>query len=755
MTDTFPRQHARTVNFTLGVPRSFHISPDGSRIVFLRSRSGTDPVNCLWVLDLASGTASERLAVDPAAIEGQAEEPEEERARRERSRESAGGIVAFATDAATELAAFALAGQVYVASLGEGASTGARAVAAQSPAIDPRPDPAGKRVAYVCKGALRIADLAGGSDAELIGPGAEADVTYGLAEFVAAEEMRRFRGYWWSPDGTALLVARVDNAPVQRWYIADPAHPERQPAEIRYPSAGTPNAVVSLLIAGLDGTTVPVRWDNQAFPYLARASWDAGGPFGPASLGPFGPASLGTFGPASLGPLLVVQTRDQKRMRLLAVDQATGETRCLREDADPAWIDIVPGVPARLDDGRIVWTSVVGDAQRLLVAPAQELSSGAAEAAEPVTPAGLHVRQVLSADGDTVLFTASESEPAEIGVWAYGPGGLARVSAEGGVSGAAFSGGTTVLSRRSMDEHGVNVTVLRSSPPSSRVQPAAVIESVAERPMITPRVTFLRAGKRELRTALLLPAGYSPGSRPALPVLMDPYGGPTAQRVLEARDSYLAPQWFADQGFAVIVADGRGTPGRGAAWDRTIAGDFAGFTVEDQVDALTSVAERCARDGLASLDLTKVGIRGWSFGGYLAALAVLRRPDVFHAGIAGAPVTEWRLYDTHYTERYLGDPSVNGAAYDNSSLLPDAGKLSRPLMIIHGLADDNVVMAHTLRLSSALLEAGRPHTVLPLSGVTHMATQEDVAENLLLLQVDFLKRALGVSDASTEAGLAG
>ena len=142
------------------------------------------------------------------------------------------------------------------------------------------------------------------------------------------------------------------------------------------------------------------------------------------------------------------------------------------------------------------------------------------------------------------------------------------------------------------------------------------------------------------------------------------------------------------------------------------------------------------------MDLDRVGIRGWSFGGYLAALAVLRRPDVFHAAVAGAPVTEWRLYDTAYTERYLGNPSDDPSAYDRCSLLPIAGDLVRPLMIIHGLADDNVVAAHTLQLSSALLAHGRPHEVLPLSGVTHMTPQEVVAENLLKLQVDFLHRSL-------------
>jgi dipeptidyl-peptidase 4 len=141
-----------------------------------------------------------------------------------------------------------------------------------------------------------------------------------------------------------------------------------------------------------------------------------------------------------------------------------------------------------------------------------------------------------------------------------------------------------------------------------------------------------------------------------------------------------------------------------------------------------------------------VGIRGWSFGGYLAALAVLRRPDVFHAAVAGAPVTEWRLYDTHYTERYLGDPLVDQAPYDANSLLTDAHLLTRPLLLVHGLADDNVVAAHSLQLSSALLAAGKPHELLALAGVTHMTPQEVVAENLLLHQLQFLRRALSDPD---------
>jgi dipeptidyl-peptidase-4 len=404
------------------------------------------------------------------------------------------------------------------------------------------------------------------------------------------------------------------------------------------------------------------------------------------------------------------------------------------------------------------------------VATAEELAAGTAE---PVTPATLQLREVLGVDGDSVLFTASAGEPMDTGLWLAGPGGLTQIGADHGVHAGQRAGGTTVVAARTLEHDGVSVRVLRDrgdhlgrrdhlgrpndsqddSPDSGPNDspdgggpdgggPAgaevARIRSLTERPEVpTPRPMLLSAGPRELRTAVLLPSWHEPGSA-KLPVLCDPYGGPHKQRVVAAQDAFFASQWFAEQGFAVVVADGRGTPGRGPAWDREVAGDLAGPPLADQVDALEAAATRCE-----DLDLSRVGIRGWSFGGYLAALAVLRRPDVFHAAVAGAPVTDWRLYDTHYTERYLGDPAASGAAYEQSSLLADAERLSRPLLLIHGLADDNVFVAHTLRLSSALLAAGRPHSVLPLSGVTHTASQLRVAENMLLLQVEFLHRALG------------
>ncbi|MEU9888259.1 prolyl oligopeptidase family serine peptidase [Sphaerisporangium sp. NPDC051011] len=686
MSESFPRLYARTRRFSLGVPRGFTIAPDGGRVVFLRSRSGTDPVTCLWELDISSG--AERLLVDPADL-GAADEdlPAEERARRERAREQAGGVVAYSSDSALSSAVFALSGGLYLADLASGA---VRRLDTEGAVIDPRLSPDGAHVAYVSGGALRVRAVATGEDRALATP-ESGGVTYGLAEFIAAEELDRMRGHWWSPDGAALLAERADDSPVRRWHIADPANPSSPPVTVGYPAAGTPNAVVELVILGLDGSRVEVPFEDE---YLVSASWDRH------------------------GPLIVTMPRDQKALRVFAVDAATGATTLLREDVDDAWVDVVTGVPARLSDGTLVWTADADGGRRLVIGD------------EPVTPRALQVLNVLGLDGDTVLFRAS-AEPTEAHLWTWSAGTISPLTSEPGVHTGHLTGGTLLVASQTLDVPGTTVWVTSGGR-------RLAVASVAERPKLEPRVSLIRAGERELRTAVLFPTGHVPGSR-RLPVLMDPYGGPHAQRVLSAARAYLEPQWFADQGFAVVIADGRGTPGRGPAFERAVLHDLATPVLDDQVDALRAAAQLHPDD----LDLSRVGIKGWSFGGFLAALAVLRRPDVFHAAIAGAPVTDWRLYDTGYTERYLGHPDELPDVYDRSSLMADAEKLERPLLLIHGLADDNVVAAHTLRLSSALLAAGRPHTVLPLSGVTHMTPQEVVAENLLLLQVEFLRRSLG------------
>ncbi|HEY0454516.1 S9 family peptidase [Actinophytocola sp.] len=697
---SFLRLQARTQRFTLGTPRGFQVSPDGSRVLFLRSASGADRQHILWRLDLATGTES-RLA-DPDVLlggggSGYTEDlPPEERARRERSREQAGGVVGNATDADVRIAAFALSGKLFVADAVTGET---RELDTAPGVIDPRPDPTGRHVAYVSGGALRVVGVDGTGDRALAEPEGP-DQACGVAEFIAAEEMGRSRGYWWSPDGTRLLVAFTDKSPVRRWHIADPANPEVAPNVVSYPAAGTDNVEVRLAVLSLDrdrSSRVDVDWPGGELPYLVTAHWSAGGP-----------------------PLIALQTRDQRRMETRAVDPDTGATELLATDTDEHWVEITPGVPAWTPDGRLVRVAVSQGGYRLLVDDKE------------VTPPSTQVRAVLDVGAD-ILFSATESDPTQVHVHRVDDAGVTRMSTSDGVHGATRGGDVTVLTSWSLERSGPVIDVLRGD------ERIAGIASHAVDPGITPNLRLLTLGERALRAALVLPTGYEPGGGP-LPVLLDPYGGPHAQRVMASRNAYLGPQWLADQGFAVLIADGRGTPGRGPAWDRQVAFDFAGVTLTDQVDALAAAAE-----AFPELDLSTVAIRGWSYGGYLSALAVLRRPDVFHAAIAGAPVTDWRLYDTHYTERYLGHPEEKPEVYDRNSLIDDAPKLERPLLVIHGLADDNVVVAHSVRLSAALVAAGRPHALLPLPGVTHMTPQDDeVAENFMLMQVRWLRSALGL-----------
>ncbi|WP_129306853.1 prolyl oligopeptidase family serine peptidase [Streptomyces sp. L2] len=712
--DSFPRRHARTQRFTLGAPRAFTVAPDGSRVTFLRSPSGTDRANCLWVLDLPDGP--ERVAADPGALLGGAAEQlsPEERARRERSREGGAGIVGYATDAAVESAAFALSGRLFTADLRAGAEAGAtRELRVPGPVIDPRPAPDGRHVAYVSGGALRVVEAGGEGDRALAEPESD-NVTYGLAEFVAAEEMGRARGFWWAPESDRLLVARVDDTPVNRWWIADPAHPGREPNLVAYPAAGTDNAEVRLFVLGLGGERTEVAWDRARYPYLARVHWSGAG-----------------------APLLLVQSRDQRGQVFLAVDPESGATRMVHADEDPVWLELFPGVPCWSPSGQLVRIADEGGARRLAVGE------------RPLTGPQLHIRAVLDVTADDVLVSASAGEEAqspetgEIHVYRVNELGVERVSQEPGVHSAVRAGGVTVLVSSVLDSPGARVQVLRDG------KLTATVRSYAEDPGMSPRVTLTRGGARKIPCAVLMPTDYS-GDTP-LPVLMDPYGGPHGQRVVAAHNPHLTSQWFADQGFAVVVADGRGTPGHSPAWEKAVRDEVAAVALQDQVDALHSLA------GDFPLDLGRVAIRGWSFGGYLAALAALRRPDVFHAAVVGAPVTDMRLYDTHYKERYLGHPDEQPEVYRRNSVIDDAGLVDaaephRPMMIIHGLADDNVVVAHSLRLSSALLAAGRPHEVLPLSGVTHMTPQETVAENLLRLQLDFLRRSLSLNAPTGQAG---
>ncbi|WP_020390462.1 S9 family peptidase [Kribbella catacumbae] len=688
MASDFLEDQIRTRNFSLGRPTHLKVSADGRRILFCRTSDGSSDLSSLWAYDVASGT--ERLLYEPDDS-GHQMGPEE-RVRRERQRDRSRGLSRFATDASGTCVATVVNGRLMVV---DAASGSAREIPTPGPVVAPSPNPAGTAVAYVSDGSLMVVELPDG-DGRVLAQSSRPEITYGLPEHVAAESFGRQEGFWWSPDGRSILLARVDTSPLPVVHLADPTDPGAEPRAVRYPTAGGPNAKVSLSIVGLDGTATDVVWDQVAYEYLLRTLWD------------------------SHGLLIVVQNRAQTKIRVLDVDLATGATREVAGSEDSTPILVRSGVPARLSSGKIVSIGGEGDAVSLLVD------------GEVVTPSELQVSEVIDVEGDSVLFRATD-EPTQTHVYRWTPDhGVIRESTDPGVHAAARGGETVALSSQSLDFDGVRIVVRSPGRPDREI-------ASRSHPAPSPRVEIFTAGQREIRTAVVLPRDEELASGP-LPVLFAPYAGPGGQRVTHARDGYQQSQWFADQGFAVVIADGRGTPARGRRWEQAIWLDKAGPVLEDQVAVIDDVAARYPQ-----LDFGRVGIHGWSFGGYLAALAVLRRPDVFHAAVAGASVTDQRLYDTHWAERYLGHPDEHDDAYDRCSLMLEAHRLRRPLLLVHGLADDNVLPVHTFRLSEALTAAARPHGVVPLRGVSHMLSDPEVAIALRRMEVEFFHQHLGAA----------
>ena len=724
----YPVRAARTRRFTLGVPRDVAIvGPPGRRqVLALRSDAGDDPVTHLWRFDPATGEGT-RL-IDARALGADEDDlPAAERARRERVREQAGGVTAYTVDRAGSRVACALGGQLVVVDVEVGEP---RVIALDVPVFDPRISPDGRHVALHHDDGVSVLDLDAPTPTlrRLV---EEPGVVWGRAEFAAAEEMGRLRGMWWSPCSTRLAVTRFDESAVERVHLADLARPGRDPVIVAYPFAGTSNVAIDLAVIDLASGERRLLGPGAVVPedgeYLARVVWD-------------------------VEPLLVgMQPRDQRALHVLALE---GDVlRPVRRVTGDPWVELVPGSPAWLG-GVLTVEDVAGTGGVLRRALCHD--------GRPLTAEGVEVRAVLAVhrDGDaqgasgTVVLSVSHDDPTSVDVLTVRVDGerseVARLSDPvPGVHHAVIAldddGHVELVVRRSatLDEDGPRITMEVGGERST----ARTIPSVAQPSGLDVHVRMLELGSRRLRAALILPSDTAAATGP-LPVVLDPYAGPHAQRVLSARAAHHGSQWLADQGFAVLVVDGRGTPGRGPSFEHAVHGDLAGPALEDQIDALDALGEL-----FPMLDVGRVGIRGWSYGGTLAALAALRRPDRIRCAVVGAPVTDWHLYDTHYTERYLGHPGTDPDAYARSAVVRADGTLVGPdpvasdaphaeLLVVHGLVDDNVLVANSLRLTDALHAAGRPFTFLPLTGATHMASDPVVAARLLEVQADLLRRCL-------------
>ena len=679
------RELVETRNYSLGQPVSPKLTPDGKAVVFLRG-GARDPVLRLYEFNIAEGKLREILTPEKVLQGGEEKLTAEERSRRERERQSLRGFTHFELSKDGRQVLVTLSSKLYVIDRADAKVT-------ELPGqgwIDPHFSPDGRAVAAVSGGEVHVIELEAKADLAITS-GATETLQHGVAEFVAQEEMDRPQGFWWSPDSKWIVYQETDNSGVETRFIADPLHPEKPPAKNFYPRAGTNNAKVRLgIVARTGGDTRWIEWDRETYPYLARVVWkEAAAPLS-----------------------ILVQDRAQQEELLLAVDPQNGATRELLREKDAAWVNLdEKPMPVWLKDGRqFLWTTERNGQWQV------ELHSADGSLLRAITPADFHVEDFIDInESNGSIVVSGGRDPRERHLFRFPletKSEPQQLTKEKGRHNAVFGEAKEqFLHRFDLLDGQAGWEVLRASD-GTRV---VTLPSVAERPSSLPKVELVRTeGARPLDAAIVRPRDFKKGAK--YPVILDVYAGPGGKQVVAQPDRYMIDQWMADRGYIVVVIDGRGTPGHGRDWERAIRGNLIDVALDDQMAGLEALAKR-----EPAMDLKRLGAVGWSFGGYFTAMAVMRKPDVFRCAVVGAPVVTWENYDTHYTERYLGLPSENAEGYRASNVLTYASELRRPLLLIHGMTDDNVYAQHSMQLSEALFKAGKSFNFLPMLG-THMVS---------------------------------
>ncbi len=702
----FLEQYAATRRFSQGRPRSMKIVPDGSAVLFLRSPADSF-VQDLYEFDTATGE-ERRLLTATQILDGAQEHLSvEEKARRERMRLVARGIASYRLSEDGSRILVGLSGRLFVVERAGGKVTELKSD--NGYALSTRFSPDGQSIACVRNKEVYVIDIRTGLEWQLtVGSGEH--VTNGLSEFVAQEEMRRYTGFWWSPDNRLIAYQQTDTSGVELMHIADATHPDRKPHTWPYPRAGKTNAKVRLGVVPVKGgDTVWVQWDQERYPYLATVKWKKNAPL-----------------------TILVQNRTQTEEVLLSIDPYTGESTPLLTERDDAWINLDQRMPHWLPDGSaFLWKTERGGAWEL------ELRDRYGKLVAPLTTPQFRCKGFVSyEEKDRVVYVRGSDDPTQTHLYRIpideAPATPVRLTEDPGVHYMTFSKDHSVYLHTGSSIKGSRFNSVRRKDGTV----IGRLESVGQKAPFVPNAEFTTAGRSpKFHAVLIRPRNFEHGRR--YPVLLHVYGGPHGQMVSASPNRYLIQQWFADHGFIVVSLDGRGTPNRGRPWERVIKGNLIDIPLQDQVAGLKALGRK-----YRELDLDHVGVYGGSFGGYFAAMAVMRRPDVFHAGVAQAPVCDWLDYDSHYTERYMGLPHENAAGYEASNVLTYAGELSQPLLIIHGTADDNVYFAHSLKMSNALFRAGKEHEFLPLTGFTHMVPDPLVTKRLETRIVNFFEKHL-------------
>ncbi|WP_296246683.1 S9 family peptidase [uncultured Stenotrophomonas sp.] len=697
------------------------VAPDGSRVTFLRGKDSDVKQLDLWEYDIASGQT--RLLVDSKVVlPGTETLSDAEKARRERQRIAAfSGIVDYQWSPDAKTLLFPLGGELYLYDLGKQGSAAVRKLTnGEGFSTDAKLSPKGGFVSFVRERNLWVIDLASGKQLQLTRDGS-ATIGNGVAEFVADEEMDRHTGYWWAPDDSAIAFARIDESPVPVQKRYEMYADRVEMVEQRYPAAGDPNVLVTLGVIAprADAAVNWVDLGKQKDIYLTRVNWRDGQHL--------------TF---------QRQSRDQHTLELIEANLADGKQQLLLTETSKTWVPLHNSLKF-LKDGRFLWSSERSGFQHLYVSSADGRSQTG------LTSGNWPVDELLAVDEEagTVYFRAGVESALRSEIYSVplAGGTPSKLSKTAGMHSAAFARNASVYvdswSNRTTPPqielfraNGEKIATLLDNNLADAKHPYARYRD-AQRPVEYGTLTAAD-GKTPLNYSVIKPEGFDPAKK--YPVAVYVYGGPASQTVTDSwpgRGDHLFNQYLAQRGYVVFSLDNRGTPRRGRDFGGALYGVQGTVEVADQLKGVEWLKSQPWVDG------NRIGVQGWSNGGYMTLMLLAKASDQYACGVAGAPVTDWGLYDTHYTERYMNLPAANVDGYREARVLTHIAGLTSPLLLIHGMADDNVLFSNSTALMSALQQRGQPFELMTYPGAKHGLSGADALHRYRMAE-NFLGRCL-------------
>jgi dipeptidyl-peptidase 4 len=711
-------------------PHGVEISPDGTLVTYLKPEPNDQTTFDLWAQPIGGGAA--RRLIDGAAVEPSSTVlTEAEKGRRERARVGGQhGVISYDWDEAGKAILIPAAGNLYLADPKTGAvrklgDTGGGAT-------DARISPDGGYVTYVRDQNLHAIDLKTGADRALTTEGG-GTLSFGLAEFVAQEEMDRYTGYWVAPGDRLVAFTRVDESTVDVVPRFDIGADGVKVVSQRYPRAGRPNAVVELYVAPLTGgPRVKVDLGADADIYLARVDWSKD------------------------GKTLYVQreTRNQQRLDLLAVDPATGAAKVILTESQKPWIDLNDDFTP-LKDGGFIWASQRTGYHHLYLYKADgTLVRAITQGGWPVAwsaGAGRHSSAVAGVDEarGLVYFAAGKDSPLEqhLYVTSYRhPDEPRQITTGAGWWNVDMAKDHRAFVGTYTDTHTPAQTGLYGIDgkrlawiEENRLGPGHPYAPYLDHKSYPEFGTLKAEDGQTLYYSVTKPYGFDPMKK--YPAIVNVYGGPGVTGLVRKVWPAATDQLLTQEGFVMFRIDNRGTAGRGMKFAAPIYQAMGGVEVTDQLQGERFLAS------LPYVDPKRIGVMGWSYGGFMTIRLLTEPGTPYAAGAAGGPPADWRLYDTHYTEQYMGDPRTGGAAYDASAIVPRLPALAKPgaprLLLLHGMADDNVVFENSTRIMAGLQAASVPFDLMLYPGERHGVSTPAKQVQLWKTYLAFFKRTLG------------